>query len=353
MDGYEIPSGIYPAPTANQRNQKGDQARMKVLVTGANGLLATNTIVVLLSRGYQVRGLIRDAKKLLLPQQDNLELAIGDITDTKSLERAAEHCDYIIHCAATTDQSLLHYADYHQINVMGTENIIQAALKHRIKKIVYVGTANTFGYGTLQVPGDETLPAKKPFSSAWYAKSKLEGQYRALASMDKIPVTVVSPTFMIGPYDGKPSSGAIIRMGYGKKVIFHPPGGKNFVNVEDAANGVVNALENGKNGEAYLLAGENLTYRQFFRKLGEQTGRRTLLIQVPSFVLLAAGYIGDLFRALGLKTPLSSTNMKILCVRNYYSNRKAQQELGVTFQPIENGISKAIAWFKAHQMLPR
>ncbi|GGH02596.1 NAD-dependent dehydratase [Parapedobacter pyrenivorans] len=324
---------------------------MKVLVTGANGLLATNTIVALLSRGYQVKGLIRDTKKFLLPQQNSLELVVGDITDAKSLDRALADCDYIIHCAATTDQNLLHYDDYHRINVTGTENIIQAALKHQVKKIVYVGTANTFGYGTLPAPGNESLPAKPPFTKAWYAKSKLEGQYRALAMADKIAVTIVSPTFMIGPYDGKPSSGTIIRMGYAKKLVFYPPGGKNFVNVEDAANGVTNALEKGKNGEAYLLAGDNLTYRQFFEKLNEQTSQRTILIPIPALVLLAAGYIGDFFRALGLKTPLSSTNMKILCVKNFYSNQKAQQELDITFQPIENGICKAITWFKAHQML--
>src|SRR5690606_14332844 len=144
-------------------------------------------------------------------------------------------------------------------------------LKHAIKRFVYVGTANTFGYGSLQDPGDETRRPSALFRDAWYAKSKLEGQQKALAASDKIEMIIVSPTLMIGPYDGKPSNGAIIRMGYGKKLIFHPPGGKNFVNAEDAARGVVDALEKGKRGEAYLLAGENLTYRQFFRKLTEQT----------------------------------------------------------------------------------
>lgn len=324
---------------------------MKVLVTGANGLLATNTIIALLSRGYMVRGLIRDTKKFLLPPQRNLELVLGDITDPGSLEHAVNQCDYIIHCAATTDQRLLHYDDYHRINVVGTEHVIAAACKYGVKKIVYVGTANTFGYGTLQKPGNETLPPKAPFTDAWYATSKLEGQRRALGALDRIPVTVVSPTFMIGPYDGKPSSGAIIRMGYGKKMVLHPPGGKNFVNVEDAATGVVNALEKGKSGEAYLLAGQNLTYREFFDKLHQQTGQRSALIRIPAPLLLAAGYVGDLFRALGIKTALSSTNMKILCVNNYYTNEKARQQLDITFQPIEKGISSAVKWFTSHQML--
>ncbi|GGC34013.1 3 beta-hydroxysteroid dehydrogenase/Delta 5--_4-isomerase [Parapedobacter defluvii] len=324
---------------------------MNVLVTGANGLLATNTILVLLSRGYRVTGLLRNTNKFLLPSHPNLRLAVGDITHPESLEKAVVGCDSIIHCAATTDQNLLRYEAYHRINVTGTENVIQAALKHAVKKIVYVGTANTFGYGSLQVPGNETLPPKAPFSQAWYAKSKLEGQQRILAVGHQLAVTVVSPTFMIGPYDGKPSSGAIIRMGYGRKLILHPPGGKNFVNVEDAAAGVVDALEKGKNGEAYLLAGENLTYRQFFRKLGDQTGQHALLVQIPRAVLSTAGYLGNFMRFLGIKTPLSSVNMKILCVRNYYANQKARAELGTTFHPIESGISKAIHWFKTQRML--
>lgn len=324
---------------------------MNVLVTGANGLLATNTIIVLLSRGYRVTGLIRDTNKFLLSPQPNLRLIVGDITHAESLEKAAEGCDCIIHCAATTDQSLLRYEAYHRINVSGTEHVIRAAVKNAVKRIIYVGTANTFGYGSLQTPGNETLPPQAPFSRAWYAKSKLEGQQKILTAGHQLSVTVVSPTFMIGPYDGKPSSGTIIRMGYGKKLVFHPPGGKNFVNVEDAAVGVVDALEKGKAGEAYLLAGENLTYRQFFRKVGDQTGQYPILIQLPRFVLLAAGYLGDLVRLLGIKTPLSSINMEILCVRNYYSNQKVREELGTVFHPIENGIGKAIHWFKAHRML--
>lgn len=326
---------------------------MTILVTGANGLLATNTIHALLARGYRVKGLIRDPKKFRLPAQPNLELVTGDITDFDSLERAMIACDRVIHCAATTDQSLLHYGDYHRINVLGTAHVLKAALKCGIKKIVYVGTANTFGFGTLELPGDETRPPQEPFTTAWYAKSKLEGQALVLAAESNIAVTVVSPTFMIGPYDGKPSSGAIIRMGYGKRVVFHPPGGKNFVNVTDAARGVVAALEHGQNGEAYLLAGENLSYAAFFKKLNQHAGGRQLLIRVPPFILLAAGYLGDACRRLGLRTALSSTNMKILCIRNYYTGAKAERLPGVRFRPIDHGISEAVEWFRAHQMLPR
>src|SRR5690606_4411874 len=216
---------------------------MKILLTGANGLLASNIIVRLLAAGYQVKGLIRDPRKFLLPTHQNLQLVQGDITDNASVLSAAEHCDYIIHCAATTSQDLPRYDDYCLINVIGTENIIRAAREVGVKRMIYVGTANTFGYGTRADPGDESMPPKEPFASAWYAKSKLEGQNVALsAATDEIGIVVVSPTFMIGPYDGKPSSGTIIQMGYGKRIVFYPPGGKNFVHVDDVARGTISAL---------------------------------------------------------------------------------------------------------------
>lgn len=324
---------------------------MNVLVTGANGLLATNIIVKLLAQDYHVKGLIRDPRKFLLPPHQNLHLVQGDITDSASVLDAAEHCDYIIHCAATTSQDLLRYGDYHLINVIGTENVIQAARKQGAKRIVYVGTANTFGYGPLVAPGDETLPPKEPFASAWYAKSKLEGQIKALSAMDNIDVVVVSPTFMIGPYDSKPSSGAIIRMGYGKGVIFHPPGGKNFVHVDDVAQGTLRALKNGMNGEAYLLAGENLSYREFFKLLAQQSNQRPLLICLPKPLLIGLGYAGDLLRSLGMKTALSSINMKILCVHNYYTNKKARKDLKIEFRPVARAIDDAVDWFKKQGML--
>lgn len=235
--------------------------------------------------------------------------------------------------------------------MIGTENVIHAALKHGARRIIYVGTANTFGYGPLAAPGDETLPPKEPFVSAWYAKSKLEGQIKALSAKGNIEVVVISPTFMIGPYDGKPSSGAIIRMGYAKGIVFHPPGGKNFVHVDDVAQGTLLALKSGKNGEAYLLAGENLSYREFFKLLAQQTNQRPLLICLPKPLLIGFGYIGDLLRTLGVKTALSSINMKILCVHNYYTNTKARRDLKVDFRPVARAVDDAVDWFKKQGML--
>ena len=324
---------------------------MKVFITGANGLLATNIIAQLLAKDYDVVGLIRDPRKFLLPAHPRLQLITGDITDAQVVAHAATGCDFVIHCAATTSQHLLRYSDYARVNTTGTTHVVAAAEKAGAKRLVYVGTANTFGYGPIESPGNENLPPREPFVNAWYAKSKLAAQHNVLAAQSGVPVVIVSPTFMIGPFDGKPSSGAIIRMGYGKRIICYPPGGKNFVHVSDAARGTIAAMENGNPGEAYLLAGENLSYKAFFRLLAKRTDQRPILIGIPKVLLIGLGYIGDLLRAVGIPTALSSTNTKILCVHNYYSNAKACQQLDVQFLPVSQAIDDAVDWFRQQQML--
>jgi len=321
---------------------------MKVLVTGANGLLATNTIIELLDRGYSVKGLIRNKAKFISFKHDNLELYEGDITNESDVEKAIKDCEIVIHAAANTNQNLLKLSDYHKVNVKKTKNILSECLKSRIKKYIFISTANTFGFGTKSDLGNESKEIKYPFSSSNYALSKLEAQNLLFKASKEIDSIVINPTFMLGAYDSKPSSGRIILMGLKKYFLFYPPGGKNFIHVKDAARGVVNAIELGKNGESYLLAHENLSYKEFFKKVNSSSNKKPIMIKLPKPLLLFLGTIGDLIRKAGIKTDLSKTNMKILCVENFYSNNKAQKELKLTCIPVDNAIDDAIEWFKTN-----
>lgn len=317
----------------------------KVLVTGANGLLATNVIKTLLEKGYKVRGMLRNPDKYKGPRNQNLELVTGDITSPDQIEEILENCKSVIHVAAITSQSIRNYHKYEKVNVKATRKLLELSISKKIEKFVFVSSANAFGYGTVENPGNEKMPVKPPFSKSLYARSKAEAQKEVLAFQDRIAVSVVNPTFIIGPYDAKPGSGQIILMGHRKKIIFAPPGGKNFVNATDAANGVVAALEKGENGQAYLLAGENLSFRDFFRKLGEIEKKHPVIITVPAFILNAAGIFGTIIRLLGINSQLSLTNTKMLCVNNFYTSKKAKKELGIGFEGIDKGIKECLSWF--------
>lgn len=324
---------------------------MKVLVTGANGLLGTHVIQQLLEQGYAVNGLLRNKDKFLLSEHTNLKLTEGDLRDQTIVNKAVKGCDAVIHCAAITAQNLIYYNDYYETNVLGTKVVLNAAIENNIKKIVYVSSANTLGHGTKEVPGNEQNPARKPFTGSLYAKSKREAEELLLSASHRIDVIIVNPSFLIGAYDSGFGSGRIIRIGYGKRVIFCPPGGKNFVNASDAARGIIAALESGANTENFLLTGENLTYTEFFTKIAALQSKKPLLVRLPSMLLLAIGAAGSLLRFFGIKTAVSFTNMQILCTGNYYSNQKAIDELVINFDPIENGITEAVDWFKHKKVL--
>lgn len=324
---------------------------MKVLVTGANGMLATHTIRELVSQGFQVRGLLRDQEKFQLKNNPSVELMEGDIRDREAVETAVQGCYYLIHIAALTSPALLHYKQYHEVNVTGTLNLLRAASQAGVRRTIYVGSANAIGHGNRAEPGKEDHAVKEPFSSSHYAKSKLEGQLLALSFRERMEVVVLNPTFMIGGYDGNLGSGRIIQMALKKRIIFYPAGGKNFVNTEDVAKGIFQALTTGKSGEIYLMGGENLSYEEFFRKLKAKVPGRKLLVRIPAPLLLVLGYFSEIPRMLGISTDLSLVNMRILNARNYYDNSKARKELGITFHPIDKGMEQAIQWFSRQQNL--
>ncbi len=321
---------------------------MKVLVTGANGLLATNVIHILLERNIEVIGFLRNKNSFALPNHKNLSLCTGDITKPASYIELLYDIDCIIHVAALTSQNILDYNTYKKVNTDATEVLFSYANKHKVSRFIYVSTANCFGFGSLKDLGSEKKPIAYPFSKSLYAKSKLEGQVKIsqlAASSKHTELVVLNPTFMIGAYDTKPSSGRLLLSAYNKKIIFYPPGGKSFINVQDAAEAVVNAITYGKHLNCYILSGENLSYLDFYKKVTQQLKQSSFYIKIPKFLLLILGYIGNILRFIGIKTDVSSINVRTLCVHNFYTNAKAVTELKLTPNPIDKGIADAIKWF--------
>jgi nucleoside-diphosphate-sugar epimerase len=316
----------------------------KIFVTGINGLLGTNLTKDLLESGFIVKGLLRDITRYKGITHKNLELIQGNLFG--DLTKTLDDIDCVIHIAAETRQNLTNYQHYKNINYNATVQLFHTAIRCKVKKFIFVSTVNTLGYGSLNAPGNEQSTIKPPFTNSFYAKSKLEAENHLLNLKDKIDVTIINPTFMLGAYDTKPSSGKIIMMGWPKKVIFYPPGGKNFVHVKDVSRGIINSLEKSINGERYIMANENLTYKEFFKRLNIITKQKPLMIKVPKPLLLIVGYLGDVLRLFKIKTSLSSTNMKILCINNYYSNKKSINHLNVAYQPIDNAITDAVNYFK-------
>ena len=301
--------------------------------------------------GYTVRAMMRHGSKAPALSGLDIELAYGNITNRSDIENAARGCEIIIHAAADTNQSHRKKSSYYPVNVDATADIIESMSAEGCRRLIYVSTANTMGFGTFENPGNENTPVSPVFSGSGYATSKLKAQELVIeaARMRKIDAVVVNPTFMIGPRDYNPHSGRIFKMALNRKYVLCPPGGKNFVDVRDAARGIVSAITNGTSGECYLISGENLSFRDFFRKIIRFSGQKTTLIPVPAAVLKTFGLFGSMFRYLGITTELNLTNARILCINNFFDNSKAVRHLGLPCSGIDTTIKDYINWVKEEE----
>jgi len=318
---------------------------MKVLVTGANGLLGHHVVMELLKRNISVKIIVRSIQKIFF-DLEKVEVQIGAFTKYVDLKNAAVGCDAIIHIAAATAIDYLHFDDYKFINVDASKQLLEIASELSINKIVFISTSNTIGYGEKKHRSDERSPIQSPFTLSNYAKSKFEAEKLFQNHAKDKHIVIINPTFMVGNYDTKPSSGKLLLMGYGKSFMFVPNGGKNFVPVRDVAYACCNGLTMGVSGERYLAAGKNISYKKFYKLQAKIGGYRQKVIKIPRFIMLIIAFMGDLISFLKIKTLLTSINLKQLMVREYYNNAKARKDLFMPESSIEKAIEEALDWFK-------
>jgi dihydroflavonol-4-reductase len=323
---------------------------MKVLVTGGNGMLATHVIKQLAQKGVNVKCTVREKSKFRLPSHGLIELAEGDICDADFVAHASNDCDYIIHAAGQTPGVITDKKIFKRVNVTGTANVMRAAVKNAIRKVIYVSTANTVGYGSAAEPGNEADDIKRPFTWSDYAQTKQQAEQLVLSYKDRMEVVIVNPTFLLGSHIAPTGSGQLLYRAYGKKFVFYPPGGKNIVHVEDVASAIVNALDKGRNGERYLLSGDTISFRKFYKLAASENNQMpSLLIPIPRFLLQIVGGAGSVLHALGLKTNITFANVSIFLINSHYTNQKAVNELQVTFRSSVETIKDSIRWIEQQQ----
>lgn len=319
---------------------------MNILLLGTTGLLGHNVLKQLLFDGHKVVALVRDPKKVLL-RHNNLQIIKGPL-DQPTIINAAQGCEAIINCVGVTDMALLHLTDYTAINSELPKILISAMKHHGISTLIHISTANTIGYGAPTKPSNEASAIEYPFSESFYAQSKLTGEaYLQQASQENPTghIIIVNPGFMIGPYDVKPSSGTLLLTGYQKPIMAAPKGGKSFIAAKDAAVAITHALTMGTNGNRYLLTGSNMTLKEFYRLQADTMGYRQIFVSLPNWIVSIAGRIGDCIRYCGIKTQLSTRNVRQLMVTEHYDNTKAVDELHMPQTPIETAIRDFFDWW--------
>lgn len=323
---------------------------MNVLLTGATGLLGVHIAGELIQQGYGVKALYRSLPERYraLPWFEDVEWVKGAITSSADIEAALGGCQAVIHAAARTDPSPSDLASYREANITSTDIILAAARKMEIARLVYVSTAAVYRPGSLTEPATERSSYAFNLMASGYIASKYQAQQRVLEeAKNGLNAIIVNPAFLLGPYDFKPSSGAIIQHVLRNRAVFYPgSGGKSFIDVRDAARATVNALREGKTGECYLLANEHIPYERFFPLVAKLAGKPKRLIPVPTRLLRSVGWLGSTGEWLtGYPYQLNIINARLMTQDNYYSGKKATDELYMPGSSIERAIQDAIHWF--------
>ncbi len=329
-----------------------------MLVTGANGFLGRHLVAELLRRGYPVRALVRpgSAAPAALPSLQSMpvevcELDLAQVVRKAALAEAIGGCGAIIHAAAVAQVNPARSRATWNTNIHGTEQALRLARKGGVECLVYVGTANVFGFGTKARPGDETRPYAGRRYGLAYMDSKRAATNRVLRAVanEQLPAVLVHPTFMLGPGDAKPTSGTLLLELLAGRLPGYPIGGKNYVHVHDVAVATVNALTQGRVGESYILGNENLSYREAFALMAHVVGVEPPRWPVPPALANFYGLVCDL-KTLFTGRP-AQVNSAMVAVANdghYFTPQKARTELALPQTSIRQAVGEAFDWFKTH-----
>lgn len=324
-----------------------------ILVTGADGLLGSNLVRELLNREYQVRAFVQCGRKVNTLDDLAIEKVSGDILNTESVTRALQGCQYVIHAAACTNLWPMRNKFVREVNIQGTKNISACALEAGVERMVYVGTANSYGFGTKQSPGHEGNGYVAHKYEIDYMDSKYEAHQIVNASVKKgLNAVIVNPTFMIGPFDSGPSSGAMIIALCKQRIFGFTGGGRNYVYVKDVAVAIANALTMGRIGHGYILGNANLSYKEAFGLIGNTLGVRPPQRKIPNWIVLVVGQLLTIKARLSGTPPIISYPLaKIALDDHYFTSQKAIEELKLPQTPLEVAIREAFEWFKANKYI--
>ncbi len=324
---------------------------MRVFVTGGTGFIGSGVVRALLAAGYKVRALVRPSADMRNLAGLDIETVPGDITMPASLDKAIAGCEAVIHTAALYSFWVRDRGIIHHVNVDGTKNVIEAAMRAGVERIVYTSSVAALAVPVGQTPVTEDTPIAPRTIIGDYKRSKYDAEQLALRyAHDGVPVVIVNPTFPVGPRDIKPTpTGRTILDFLNHRMPAYVETGMNVVAVEDVAQGHVLALEKGKIGERYILGGVNMTMAELLRLLSAITTIPVPRIKLPYHPILALSYLNAAWCRMTGGTPrMTPDTIRMSRHYMYYDPSKAIRELGLPQTPARTALERAVAWFRAN-----
>jgi len=322
-----------------------------ILLTGATGFLGRHMVDELLSQGYEVRLLVREAGHRTLPWEAIADIVEGDILDIESLYHAMEGVEYVVHAAACVSFWKKRHPQMMQVNVTGTANVVNACLGVGVKKLIHVSSTSALGKKSEKDLITEETAWTVSKKNSQYAVSKYKAElevYRGIA--EGLHAVIINPGVVIGPTnDWNRNTGKIFTLIH-RGLRFYNRGASGFVGVKDVARAVALLLtEDVPNGSKYLLISENLTQKAILEQIAHALGQKPPAFALPHALSMRVAYVSQLLSTITGREPIiTPESIRSSLQRASYDGSKITS-LGLAYAPMKKVIEETAQAFLQDQ----
>jgi len=322
---------------------------MRYLVTGATGFIGSKLAWELLQRGHEVVALVRDPRRSGALRELGAEVRQGDITDRSAVVAAMQDVDGVFHVAARYKIGDRDKQALYRTNVEGTRQVLEAMAELGIPRGVYTSSIAVFSDTKGRVP-DESYRHEGPFLNE-YERTKWMAHYEVALPMIArgLPLVIVMPGVVYGPGDTSLAH-TLLRL-YLRGVLLAVPGGVTYswTYVDDVVEGHISAMERGREGESYILAGPGASLREVLQVASELTGVPAPKLEVPPRLISMASVLASgLERVVPLPPLLASETLRTIAGTTYLGNSaKAGRELGFSPRDLREGLEPTLQYEQA------
>jgi dihydroflavonol-4-reductase len=330
------------------------------LVTGATGFIGSAIARLLVQRGDEVIGTVREGSVVGRLAGLDIQTVRADVLDRRSIRRAMRGVERVFHAAGVADLNATRARTF-SLNVEGTRIVLEEALRAGVQRAVYTSSVAAIGPARPGESADETAAWEAGRYRIAYLDAKHEAETAALRLIARgLPLVIVNPAHVLGPGIGSHppgSSTTLVRRFLRREIPAYVDGTLNVVGVQDVARGHLLAQDRGEVGERYILGNRNFTLDRLFADLGRLSGIEPPAIKLPvraALALAAAGGRGPVALALAAaggvtgQTVATPTEIRAASLNWAFVNRKAKRELGWRPSPHEDCLEETVAWYQAH-----
>jgi 2-alkyl-3-oxoalkanoate reductase len=327
---------------------------MKILVTGGMGFTGSMLVKRLCQDGHQVVALdCRDNGRAEMLRQAGAQVVIGSVTEPRVVEEAIQGVQVVHHLAAAFREMNVPNRYYQEVNVGGTRNVLEAAWRHQVRKVIYCSTCGVHG-DVSEPPANEEAPIN---AADYYQQTKYEAEPLVASYAERGMRTVIlRPAAIYGPGDPERFAMLFKRVAKGRfpmfgsgRTLYHPLYVDNLID----AHLLAMAPEKG-DGQAYLIADqEYLTIEELVQRIAQAMQVQVRIVHYPIAPLIVAGHLMEkTCRPLRLSPPIFPRRVDWFRQNRAFDIGKAKRELG--YQPkigLDEGLLRTAKWCRAEGIL--